>query len=421
MFISVNRLPHPIPPADSPNPKAAQALQEGLGGQFGEMRTMMQYFFQNMNFRGEAKPYQDLLRSMATEEMGHVEQITNTINMLLEGASGPSTEPDDLPLSVALDSPNIHHFLVAGQSARPVDAAGNPWSASYVYDSGNLVLNMIYNLMLESTGRLQKCRLYAMSNDKAFRSTVSYLIVRDLVHEKVFAKALEALGVNWGKALPIPRFDTSKMPEVRDLERKNLHNQMWTFANKGETSLLDTIFRGDSPFDDGGTLEVIEGFPEGVDTPVLPDAPQEFASGLDAELMRLTRELQTISKKNTGNWSSNPDNNRDGTYMDDAYTAVAPSTATSTTTAYNTGDADSNTFSNSRDINWEDVIKREARGIDDSDLGEVKEVDDDYVITRKGIVSKDKFYLPKNLVVKFDGHKLWFKITEDEIDEYRRD
>ncbi|AFU59925.1 hypothetical protein Ngar_c30070 [Candidatus Nitrososphaera gargensis Ga9.2] len=31
------------------------------------MRTMMQYSFQNMNFRGDAKPYQDLLRSMAAE------------------------------------------------------------------------------------------------------------------------------------------------------------------------------------------------------------------------------------------------------------------------------------------------------------------------------------------------------------------
>jgi Mn-containing catalase len=261
------------------------------------MRTMMQYFFQNMNFRGDAKPYQDLLRSMATEEMGHVEQVTNTINVLLEGASHPSSQPNELPLSVALDSPNIHHFLVAGQSARPVDAAGNPWSASYIYDSGNLVLNMIYNLMLEATGRLQKCRLYLMSSDKAFRSTVSYLIVRDLVHEKVFAKALEALGVSWGKALPIPRIDTSNMPEVKELESRNLHNQMWTFTNKGETSLLDTIFRGDSPFDDGGTLEVIEGFPEGSEIPKLPDAPQEFASGLDSELMRLTQEMQMMSKR----------------------------------------------------------------------------------------------------------------------------
>ena len=69
MFLSVKRLPHPIPRSDKPDPKAAQALQEGLGGQFGEMRTMMQYFFQNMNFRGDAKQYQDLLRSIATEEM----------------------------------------------------------------------------------------------------------------------------------------------------------------------------------------------------------------------------------------------------------------------------------------------------------------------------------------------------------------
>ena len=88
MFLSINKLPNPIPTtSDGPNPKAAQALQEGLGGQFGEMRTMMQYFFQNMNFRGDAKPYQDLLRSIAAEEMGHVELVANTINVLLEGSS----------------------------------------------------------------------------------------------------------------------------------------------------------------------------------------------------------------------------------------------------------------------------------------------------------------------------------------------
>src|SRR6187200_2682097 len=296
MFLSINQLPNRIPPADKPDPKAAQALQEGLGGQFGEMRTMMQYLFQNMNFRGEAKAYQDLLRSIATEEMGHVELVSNTINMLLEGASSPPPAEFDsqLPLSVALESPNIHHFLVAAQSARPVDAAGNPWSASYVYDSGNLVLNMLYNLMLEATGRLQKCRLYEMCDNKAFRSTVSYLIVRDLVHEKVFAKALETLGVDWGQALPIPKVDTSKMPEVKSLEQDNLHNQMWTFTNKD--SGLANIFNGSSPFNDGGELEVIDGHPEGAAIPSLPDAQQEFSPGLDAELKKLTQQLQHHQK-----------------------------------------------------------------------------------------------------------------------------
>jgi Mn-containing catalase len=197
-----------------------------------------------------------------------------------------------------LESPNIHHFLVAGQSSRPVDAAGNPWSATYVYDSGNLVLNMIYNLMLEATGRLQKCRLYAMSNNKAFRATVSYLIVRDLVHEKVFAKALETLGVQWNKALPIPRIDTSGMKEVKELESRNLHNQMWTFTN--ETSGLAQIFKGSSPFDDGGKLEVLEGHPEGANMPFFPDAPQEYASGLDTELRKLAQQVHKTTGTTTG-------------------------------------------------------------------------------------------------------------------------
>ena len=70
-----------------------------------------------------------------------------------------------------------------------------------------------------------------MSDNKAFRATVSYLIVRDLAHEKVFAKALESLGVNWDKTFPVPKTDSSKMPEVRELEKRNLHNQQWTFSN----------------------------------------------------------------------------------------------------------------------------------------------------------------------------------------------
>jgi Mn-containing catalase len=292
MFTSINKLPNPLPQSDGPNPKAAQALQEGLGGQFGEMRTMMQYLFQNINFRGDAKPYQDLLKSIATEEMGHVELISNTINVLLEGSS-TQADPNELPLAVALESPNIHHFLVAGQSCRPVDAAGNPWSATYVYDSGNLVLNMLYNLMLEATGRLQKCRLYEMSDNKAYRATVSYLIVRDLAHEKVFAKALETLGVNWNNALPIPKVDTSKMPEVRELERLNLHNQQWTMTNE-PSSGLSLIFKGESPFkDSGGQLETLNGHPEGAIIPNMLDAPQEFASGLDAELKSRVKDLST--------------------------------------------------------------------------------------------------------------------------------
>jgi Mn-containing catalase len=55
------------------------------------------------------------------------------------------------------------------------------------------------------------------------RATVAFLIVRDEAHQAAFAKALETLGVNWSKALPIPKFDSSKLPEVKKLLDAGLH------------------------------------------------------------------------------------------------------------------------------------------------------------------------------------------------------
>ena len=71
--------------------------------------------------------------------------------------------------------------------------------------------------------------------------------------------------------------------------------------------------------------------------------------------------------------------------------------------------------------NWDDVMKKEARGIDDYDLGEVHDLDADTVVTKRGIVDKDKFYLPKTRAVRFDGYKVWFNVTEDEAKAFKND
>lgn len=65
--------------------------------------------------------------------------------------------------------------------------------------------------------------------------------------------------------------------------------------------------------------------------------------------------------------------------------------------------------------------KKEARGINDYDLGEVDEVEPEIVVTKKGVVDKDKFYLPKKLVERFDGDKVWFSITKEDAENYRKD
>ena len=287
-----------------PDPAAANALQEGLGGQFGEMRTMMQYLFQAMNFRGPAaKPFRDLIQGVGTEEISHVELIGTTISRLLDGApgySGKVTDPVDkpgakgaTPLNIALDTGNVHHYLVGAQGALPVDAAGNPWSGSYVYNSGNLPLDLLYNLMLESTGRLQKCRIYEMTDNPTARGTIAYLIVRDQAHENAYAKALEALGVDWKTLLPIPKTNAERFPEVKQLVDLGLQSKQYSFDLDGASEAAK-IFRGASPSKDGTDLSATEQAPVGVPSFIAPERLEEFAPGLDADLLALIQQTAEL-------------------------------------------------------------------------------------------------------------------------------
>ena len=189
---------------------------------------------------------------------------------------------------------NIHHYLVGAQGALPVDAAGNPWSGSYVYNSGNLVLDLLYNLMLESTGRLQKCRIYEMTANKTARATIAYLIVRDQAHENAYAKALESLGVNWGAALPIPKTDAERFPEVKKLLDQGLHLKQYTFS-ADNLSEAGKIYRGSAPASVGGGTLTTEQMPDGFPMDTAVERPEEFAPGLDPELLKLvqaTAELE---------------------------------------------------------------------------------------------------------------------------------
>src|ERR687885_2849404 len=76
---------------------------------------------------------------------------------------------------------------------------------------------------------------------------------------------------------------------------------------------------------------------------------------------------------------------------------------------------ESSTFGHVTD--WNEVIKKEARGRNDADLGEVLEVRDDIIVTERGTLNKEKFYLPKSVPHGFNGHTLLFDITEEEAKE----
>ena len=73
----------------------------------------------------------------------------------------------------------------------------------------------------------------------------------------------------------------------------------------------------------------------------------------------------------------------------------------------------------SSNIDWNDVIKKEARGINNEDFGEVQDIQDQFVVVQKGILNKAKFYIPKDLANSYDGTVLKFKFSEKELSKYQ--
>jgi uncharacterized protein (TIGR02271 family) len=75
----------------------------------------------------------------------------------------------------------------------------------------------------------------------------------------------------------------------------------------------------------------------------------------------------------------------------------------------------------SNNIDWNDVIKKEARGNDDEDFGEVQDVQDNYVLVQKGIINKEKFYIPKDKAESYDGDVLRFRFSKEELSQYQNE
>jgi len=292
VFLRIDRLQIELPQPKDPDPNAAGAVQELLGGRFGEMSTLMNYTYQSFNFRSgdKLKPYRDLIANIATEELGHIELVAATINLLLTGSTKPDS-PENAPLRVGKDVRNTHHFIATAQTALVGNSMGAFWTGDYVFSSGNLVLDLLHNFFLECGARLQKIRVYEMTTNPVAREMIGYLLVRGGVHATAYGKALETLtGVNITKMLPIPNIENSKFPEARKYESQGVHRMLYRFSPEDYKDIA-RIWRGPAPTGDG-ELQVVDGPPAGGPVPVLPEVPEEFAPGLDpAEIAELAKKL----------------------------------------------------------------------------------------------------------------------------------
>jgi Mn-containing catalase len=306
MILRIDRLGVQLPPPSTPDPAGAAAVQELMGGKFGEMSTLMNYTFQSFNFRYRqgARPFYDLIANIAAEEYGHIELVAATINTMLTGAGGDSGEraPSDA-LSGLKDEPYKQHYLFGGKGALPADSHGKPWDGSYVHSSGDLIEDLTHNYFLETGARSGKLRVYEMCAHPAARALTGYLLVRGGVHQVAYARALENLtGANMTKLFPTPRIPTAKIPECQPHIEKGEHLKLYRFSPNDYKEIV-AVFNGPHP-ETGEDLQVIDQAPEGFPPNDLPAQPDVFAPDYApeeiAEIAQKLRKAAGLPDKVTG-------------------------------------------------------------------------------------------------------------------------
>ncbi len=305
MIRRIDRVATELPPPSDPDPAGAAAVQELMGGRFGEMSTFMNYTFQSFNFRNRqgARPFYDLIANIAAEEFGHIELVAAAINTMLTGATPEANGKKKAPLAHLKGVGNPHHFLAGGQGALPQNSQGRPWTGDYVFSSGDLVEDLTHNFFLETGARNNKLKVYEMVDHPAARALTGYLLVRGGVHQVAYARAVERLtGADLTKLFPAPRIPTEKIPECRPHIERGDHLRLYRFSPSDYLELA-AVFNGPHP-ETGEDLVVVDEAPEGVAPRDLPSQPAVFAPDFApeeiAEIAQKLRVRAGMPKEPTG-------------------------------------------------------------------------------------------------------------------------
>lgn len=296
MFLRIDKLQAELPAPKRQDPNAAAALQELLGGKYGEMSTLGNYIFQSFNFRSKNKlrPFYSLVAAITAEELGHVELVSNGVAMLANGPDkegGDSGDGGDISGAPFEDMKDIRlaaAFLSNGGGVTPVNSNGASWNNDFITTTGNVVVDLLHNFHLECGARLHKLRVYETVNDPTSREVCGYLLVRGSVHAHAYALALKKItGVELEKFLPTPNINLSKIPECQKYLDEGSHRRLYTFSPNDYKEMAGIWGNGEMalPGDPQGELEVVDGFPDGGKIHQLTGVPSAFTPDYAPEEM----------------------------------------------------------------------------------------------------------------------------------------
>ncbi len=191
-----------------PDPRFARLLLEQFGGGNGELKAAMQYFVQAFACHNPYPDKYDMLMDIATEELGHLEIVGATIQMLLSGVNGDlknvaeendifgdGFSKDDFIHSAFAVNPQFG--VLTGGGPALTDSNGMPWQGTYVNANGDLTVDLRSNIAAESRAKIVYEYLMQFTDDKDVLATLNFLMTREVAHFQQFEAALDTIRPNF--------------------------------------------------------------------------------------------------------------------------------------------------------------------------------------------------------------------------------
>lgn len=193
-----------------PDPRFARLLLEQFGGPNGELKASMQYFVQAFCCRNPYPDKYDMLMDIATEELGHLEIVGATIQMLLGPVNGKMKDVvEDLGIMKMMEGKatkeeyihqamtNPQFLVLAPGSPQLTDSNGNPWCATYVTANAELTVDLRSDIAAESRAKIMYEYLIPFTDDPYVKETLDFLMTREVAHFQQFEAALATIQPNF--------------------------------------------------------------------------------------------------------------------------------------------------------------------------------------------------------------------------------
>ncbi|MDX1806061.1 MAG: manganese catalase family protein, partial [Paenisporosarcina sp.] len=155
-------------------------LMEQYGGADGELAAALRYMNQRYTVPDKVI---GLLTDISTEEFSHLEMIATMIYKLTKDAT-----PDQLEVA-GLGA----HFVSHGHSLFYNNAAGVPFTASYIQAKGDPIADLYEDIAAEEKARATYQWLIDISDDPYINDSLRFLRERENVHSMRFREAVEML------------------------------------------------------------------------------------------------------------------------------------------------------------------------------------------------------------------------------------